>query len=140
MAVADYDGDGRLDLYLLNNGGPRGRPNQLFQQQPDGTFRNVSKGSGLDISGHCMGVAIGDVNNDGFADVLVTEFGGVHLFLNNGNGTFTDVTKQAGVGLGDRVCVAASFADYDNSGHQSLFVTSTRGGNVLFKNLGNGIF
>src|SRR5208282_3962557 len=62
------------------------------------------------------------------------------LCRNNGDGTFTDVTQSAGVGLGDRICVAATFADYDNSGYQSLFVTSTRGGNVLFKNLGTGKF
>src|SRR5437588_434504 len=84
-----------VDLYLLNNGGPRGRPNQLFRQRPDGTFQNVSKGSGLDFSGYCMGVAVGDVNNDGRPDVLVTEDGGVRLFLNQGNGKFVDVTKEA---------------------------------------------
>src|SRR5262249_59660786 len=96
-ALFDFDGDGRLDVYLLNNGGPRGRPNQLFRQRPDGTFQNVSKGSGLDFSGYCMGVAVGDVNNDGRPDVLVTEEGGVRLFLNQGNGKFLDVTKEAGL-------------------------------------------
>src|SRR5260370_29632561 len=90
-ALFDFDGDGRLDIYLLNNGGPRGRPNQLYRQMPDGTFRNVSKGSGLDFSGYCMGVAIGDVNNDGLPDVLVTEYGGIRLFLNQGQGKFLEV-------------------------------------------------
>src|SRR5262249_46840417 len=62
------------------------------------------------------------------------------LYRNNGDGTFTDVAARAGVALGDRVCVAAAFADYDNDGRPDLYVTSTRGGNVLFHNLGNGKF
>jgi hypothetical protein len=56
------------------------------------------------------------------------------LYRNNGDGTFTDVAQKAGVALGDRVCVGATFADYRNEGRPSLFVTSTRGGNVLFHN------
>jgi hypothetical protein len=62
------------------------------------------------------------------------------LYRNKGDGTFEDVTKKAGVGLGDRVCVGATWADYDNDGHLDLFVTSTRGGNVLFHNNGDGTF
>jgi hypothetical protein len=62
------------------------------------------------------------------------------LYRNNGDGTFTDVTHQAGVAVGDRVCVAATFADYDNDGHADLYVTSTRGGNLLFHNNGDGTF
>src|SRR2546427_495791 len=62
-AVFDFDGDGLLDLYLLTNGGPDSQStNRLFRQHPDGTFEDVSAGSGLDIPGHNMGVAIGDVN------------------------------------------------------------------------------
>src|SRR5262249_23985779 len=57
-----------------------------------------------------------------------------------GDGTFRDVTQEAGVGLGDRICTMATFADYDNDGRQDLFVTSTRGGNVLFHNQGDGTF
>src|SRR3979411_2955239 len=82
VALFDFDGDGLLDVYLLNNGGPTGRPNVLYQQQPHGTFRDVRRGSGLDFAGYCMGVAIGDVNNDGLPDVLVTEYGRARLFLN----------------------------------------------------------
>ena len=96
-AVFDFDGDGLLDIYLLNNGGPHGQPNRLFRQLPGGKFQDVSKGSGLDITGYSMGVAIGDVNNDGLPDVLVTQYTGVRLFLNNGNSTFTEVTKEAGL-------------------------------------------
>src|SRR5579864_2270862 len=94
VAVFDFDNDGRLDLYFVQNGGPDSRAtNRLYRQGPDGRFTDVSKGSGLDIIGHGMGVAIGDVNNDGWPDVLVTEYCGIRLFLNNGNGTFTEVTR-----------------------------------------------
>ena len=90
---------------------------------------------------HGTGVAVGDYDGDGHDDIyLLNQLGRNALYKNNGDGTFVDVTEQAGVGLGDRICVMATFADYDNSGRQSLFVTSTRGGNVLFKNLGNGKF
>jgi hypothetical protein len=122
-ALFDFNNDGRLDIYLLNNGGPKGRPNQLFQQMPDGTFRDVSAGSGLDIAGHNMGVAIGDVNNDGWPDVLVTQYTGVKLFLNNGNGTFTDVTREAGL-ENPAWGTSASFVDYDRDGWLDLVVVN----------------
>jgi hypothetical protein len=90
---------------------------------------------------HGSGVAVADFDGDGYDDVyLVNELGANALYHNRGDGTFEDVTERAGVGLGDRVCTGATFADYDNSGRQSLFVTSTRGGNVLFKNRGDGTF
>jgi hypothetical protein len=90
---------------------------------------------------HGAGLAVGDFDGDGFDDVyFVNQSGDNGLFRNKGDGTFEDVTQKSGVALGDRVCVAATFADYDNSGRQSLFVTSTRGGNVLFKNKGGGRF
>jgi hypothetical protein len=95
----------------------------------------------VNLYDHGCGVAVGDFDGDGFDDVyFCNQLGKNALYRNNGDGTFTDVTAQAGVGLGDRVCVGAVFCDYDNSGHQSLFVTSTRGGNVLFHNNGDGTF
>jgi hypothetical protein len=92
-------------------------------QLPDGHFQDVSAGSGLDIAGYNMGVAVGDVNNDGWPDVLVTQYGGVRLFLNNGNGSFTDVTRQAGLdnpGWG----TSAAFVDYDRDGWLDLVVVN----------------
>src|SRR5205823_2455986 len=95
----------------------------------------------INLYDHGCGVAVGDFDGDGHDDVyLVNQLGPNKLYRNKGDGTFEDVTDKAGVGLGDRVCVAAAWGDYDNDGKLDLFVTSTRGGNVLFHNEGNGTF
>src|SRR5438270_3296790 len=91
-ALLDYDNDGRFDLYLVQNGGPDSTArNKLFHQGADGRFEDVSAGSGLDIAGYGMGVAVGDIDNDGFVDVYVSQYGGGGLFRNRGNGTFEDL-------------------------------------------------
>jgi hypothetical protein len=95
----------------------------------------------INLYDHGSGLAVGDYDNDGHEDIyFLNEHGPNALYRNRGDGTFEDVTAKAGVSLGDRVSVGATFADYDNDGWADLFVTSTRGGNVLFHNRGNGTF
>jgi hypothetical protein len=122
-ALFDFNNDGRPDILLLQNGGPNGAKNCLYEQTPDGHFKDVSAGSGLDFAGYNMGVAVGDVNNDGWLDVLITQTDGVKLFLNNGDGTFTDATAESGLsnpGWG----TSAAFVDYDRDGRLDLVVAN----------------
>jgi hypothetical protein len=121
-AFFDFDNDGLLDILLLQNGGPKSAStNRLFRQLPNGKFKDVSKGSGLDINGHNMGVAIGDVNNDGWPDVLITRYNGVKLFLNQKDGTFRDATEEAGLSC-PSWCASAAFFDFDRDGWLDLVV------------------
>ena len=90
---------------------------------PDGTFQDVTEGSGLGIAGYSMGVAIGDVNNDGLPDVLVTQYGGVKLFLNLGGGKFEDVTEDAGL-QNPAWGTSAAFFDFDRDGWLDLVVVN----------------
>jgi hypothetical protein len=122
-AFLDFDGDGRLDIYLIHNGGPDGAKNQLFHQEADGTFRDVSAGSGLDVAGYGMGVAVADVNNDGRPDVLLTEYGATRLFLNEGGGRFREVTREAGLD-NPLWATSAAFFDYDRDGWLDLVVVN----------------
>jgi hypothetical protein len=139
VALLDYNNDGLLDIFLVNAGrvadplrGPtdfdRHNPsywNRLYRQNKDGTFTDVTVQAGLQNAGdtnYGMGVAVGDYDNDGFADIYVTNFGRNILYHNNGDGTFTDLTAKAGVGAGGW-SVSAGFFDYDNDGHLDLFVT-----------------
>jgi hypothetical protein len=122
VALFDFNGDDRLDLYLLQNGGPRGARNRLYQQLSDGRFQEVAD-SGLEIAGHNMGVAIGDVNNDGRPDVLVTQYEGVNLFLNQGKGKFVDVTEKAGL-RNPAWGTSAAFFDFDRDGWLDLIVVN----------------
>jgi hypothetical protein len=94
----------------------------------------------LNLYDHGSGVAVADVDGDGDDDVLfLNQFGENALYRNRGDGTFDNVTHEAGpLALADRICVGAAFADYDNDGDQDLYITSTRGGNLLFQNQGEG--
>jgi len=90
---------------------------------------------------HGTGMAVADVDGDGLVDIFfVNQLGGNQLWRNLGHGRFENITATAGVGLADRVCVTASFADIDNDGLPDLFVTTVRMGNALFRNLGHGKF
>lgn len=117
-------GEQALFLYFLQNAGPGSSAvNQLYRRLPDGSFRNVSVGSGLDVAGFNMGVAIGDVNNDGLPDVLLTQYRGVRLFLNRGGGRFIDVTRESGL-ANPFWGVSAAFFDYDRDGWLDLVVVN----------------
>jgi len=139
VALFDYDNDGRLDIFFTNGAKlddpmPDGKMpdksdpkfwNRLYHQNPDGTFTDVTEKAGLTgmpQNHYDMGIAIGDYDNDGFEDIYVTGYGGNTLYHNNGDGTFTDVTKAAGVG-GGGWSASAGFFDYDNDGKLDLFVT-----------------
>src|SRR5215471_9907384 len=100
-AFFDADGDGWLDILLINGKDliPQGRHTTaaLYRNNHDGTFTDVTKGSGLDVEIYGFGVAVGDYDNDGRDDLYVTALGGDHLFHNEGGGRFRDVTKEAGI-------------------------------------------
>jgi hypothetical protein len=122
VALLDYDNDGRLDVYFVQGAGTSpGARSQLFHQENDGTFKNVSAGSGLDVSGRGMGAIAGDVNNDGLPDVVVTEYGATRLFQNLGGGKFQEITREAGID-NPRWAAPASFIDYDRDGWLDLVV------------------
>lgn len=123
-AMFDADGDGRLDLLLLQSTGPKtGKPNRLYLQNPDGKFRDASTGSGLDFDGYNVGVAVGDYDNDGRPDVLVTQFVGAKLLHNEGRGRFRDVTDESGIN-NPLWGSSASFFDYDRDGLLDLVITN----------------
>jgi hypothetical protein len=123
-AAYDLDGDGRLDLLFLTNGGPHSTSkNKLYRQRPDGTFEDVSAGSGLDFAGYNMGIAIGDFDNDGKPDVLITQYTGVRLFRNLGGMKFQDVTEAAGI-RNPLWGASACFLDYDRDGRLDLFISN----------------
>ena len=95
----------------------------------------------INLYDHGSGLAVGDYDNDAREDIyFLNQLGPNALYRNAGDGSFVDVTAQAGVALADRISVGASFVDYDNDGWADLFVTTTRGGNVLFHNRGDGTF
>src|ERR1700677_2858274 len=139
VALFDYNNDGRLDVLLVNSGylAPsmqlpasfrRSLPqysNRLYRQEADGTFTDVTRAAGLVDAGdtnYGMGVTIGDYDNDGYEDIYITNYGENSLLHNNRDGTFTDVTRKAGV-AGGGWSASAGFFEYDNDGHLDLFVT-----------------
>lgn len=124
VALMDFNLDGLLDVYLLQNAGPdSGAKNQLFKQKEDGTFEDVSSQSGLDVAGFNMGVAIGDISNDGYPDVLLTGYQSTRLFLNQEGRHFTEITKPARLdnpGWG----TSASLMDFDRDGWLDIVIAN----------------
>lgn len=130
LAVFDYDNDGWMDIYFVNGStlpdlrAGRCHPGKLYRNQHDGTFRDVSTGSGLTHCGWGFGAAVGDYGNDGWEDLYVTYLDGGVLYHNNHDGTFSDVTAKAGAGNPGRWGTSAAFGDYDNDGHLDLYIAN----------------
>ena len=130
VLLADYDRDGWLDIYFTNatsvEAALQGKTARgaLYHNNHDGTFTDVSDRAGVATPcAFAMGGAVGDYNNDGWPDLYITCLGGNVLYRNNGDGTFTNVTKQAGVSDG-RWSTGAAFADYDHDGNLDLMVAN----------------
>ncbi|MFT5086032.1 MAG: hypothetical protein ACI906_000515 [Candidatus Latescibacterota bacterium] len=127
-AFFDGDGDGFLDLYIVNGAALPGYagatgPNAYYRNQGDGTFTDRSAESGTGDEAFGMGAAVGDVDGDGDSDLYVTNYGPNRLYLNNGQGIFTDIAAASGVadpGWGTH----AAFADYDRDGDLDLYVAN----------------
>jgi enediyne biosynthesis protein E4 len=129
VALIDYDGDGWPDIYFTNaqnvemaRAGKQSR-SALYHNNHDGTFTDVTDKAGVGYPCWANGVSVGDYNNDGRPDLLVTCFNGVVLYRNNGDGTFTDVTKQAGLASDKGWTMGSAFGDYDRDGFADLFVS-----------------
>ena len=134
VALFDYDNDDALDILHVRfpppgvptrywEGGERGTPapNRLFRQQTDGTFVDVTEAAGIGHEGYGQGVAIGDVDNDGDADVYVTNYGADAFYRNNGDGTFA--LQEAGLS-NEAWGTSATFGDYDRDGYLDLYVAN----------------
>jgi hypothetical protein len=128
VLLLDYDGDGWVDIYFTNSPsvemaehGIKAK-SALYRNNRDGTFTDVTDKAGVGYPCWAMGGAVGDYNNDGWPDILVTCEEGMVLYRNNGDGTFTDVTRQAHL-TDPRWSTGAAFADYDGDGFVDLMIT-----------------
>jgi hypothetical protein len=131
VAWIDYDQDGLMDLYFVQSGATDAyKPTHplrsaLYRNNGDGTFTDVTQKAGIGGEGHYgQGVAVGDYNNDGFPDLYVTGYGRAILYRNNGDGTFTDVTANAGVADDGAWSTSAGWFDFDKDGWLDLVVTN----------------
>jgi hypothetical protein len=123
-ALFDFDRDGRLDIYFVNLGDPdKPARNALYRQTQTGRFEDVTEATSADAPGMGMGVAAGDLNNDGFSDLYVTNFGPDRLLLNEAGQSFRDVSKQAGVSNA-KWGASVSFVDFDRDGWLDIFVSN----------------
>jgi Tfp pilus assembly protein PilF len=133
----DFDGDGRVDLFLVGAGGGKSR----LLRNVGGRFEDVTEKAGLGGIGSGWGCAAGDFDNDGKTDLAVCEADGVRLFRNDGKGRFADVTGKVGIRR-EKGCVALTFVDYDHDGDLDLYVTGDgkTARNVMWRNNGNSTF
>jgi hypothetical protein len=129
----DFDGDGFMDIYLVNSGpapvlaeAPPGTPrwpNRLYRNRGDGTFEDVTKRAGVEGTGFGTSAAAADYDNDGHTDLLVVNFGSLILYRNEGDGTFKDVTAKAGL-TSKHAAISATFLDFDGDGYLDIFVAN----------------
>ena len=161
VAVADYDGDNDLDIFVvanaIENSSDYSSFSRLFRNDNNGSFTDVTEASGLinllteeDGSqitfaqqGLKFGVSWGDFNNDGFPDILFTHTLKIQLFINLGNGTFADITSFSGLpGTNDCLNTGATWLDYDNDGYLDIYFSEWNncGSNSMYRNNGNSTF
>jgi hypothetical protein len=131
IAFLDYDNDGWLDIFIVGgtrlDGDPPDATNRLYHNNHDGTFTDVTDKAGLRRTGWGNGVAVADIDNDGYLDLFVTYWGDNVLYHNNGDGTFSDITAKSGLAPKPKPPYpfwfsGATFVDYDRDGHVDLFV------------------
>jgi hypothetical protein len=128
VAMFDYDGDGKLDLYFATGNVLPLTPdpaasNRLYKNLGDGKFRDDTERSGLGFRGYCHGITVGDIDNDGDPDLFLSNYGEDALFVNNGNSTFTEIGRAAGVSWVGTWSSSAAFLDYDADGDLDLYVS-----------------
>ncbi len=126
-AFLDYDGDGWQDILIVNSMDWPGHARQrstpkLYRNNRNGTFSDVTREAGLDVEMYGLGTAVGDYNNDGFPDILITCVGQNRLFRNTGKGKFVEVTNSSGLGKRIGFSTSAIWFDYDRDGLLDLFV------------------
>ncbi|MGI9531469.1 CRTAC1 family protein [Lutimonas sp.] len=172
-AFLDYDQDGFMDIYVCNGtwveGFSKTKPNRsdsanrLYRNLQNGRFEEVSEKAGVAGPWYSMGVTVGDMNNDGYPDIYLSNYGENTLYQNLGDGTFIDITEKAEIGGGHQCSVGAVWLDYDNDGLLDLYVGNYLNydpdysyyyapdgfpgplaydsqKDLLFKNLGKGVF
>lgn len=130
VALFDYDNDGRTDIYFLNGAPLRGAEvdvsphNALYRNVGEWRFVDVTEEAGVGDTGFALGVAAGDHDNDGDLDLYVNNHGPNVLYMNNGDGTFSNATSRAGVANGRKVGAGACFLDADKDGDLDLYVAN----------------
>jgi hypothetical protein len=130
VAIFDYNNDGLPDIYLVNGStieaeraGNNTAEDRLYRNNGDGTLTDVTQQAGLGDRRWTMGIAIADVNNDGYDDIYITNYGSNRLYLNNGDGTFRDISRESHTDIAGWSSGAA-FADFDGDGLVDLYVAS----------------